>query len=237
MLPAEVSHVACQPPILIFVGTFQSSFAAGKGIAPCMPAHHPNCVHTFQPSCAASRGMRPCMPAPHPNLCGYLPTIMCGQLGYHTLHASAPSEIVWVPSNHPVLPAKVSDLACQPPILICVGAFQPSFAASRGITPCMPAPDPDFSVQIPSTFRFRRRCKPCMQYRRHLRKTARLLDLRAQFPSTISKCPLVPEHRPTLHAISRALPQPWTTPKFPSTSRTWSTMGHHFWPNQFGLEP
>ena len=33
---------------------------------------------------------------------------------------------------------------------------------------------------------------PCMQYRRHLRKTARLLDFRAQFPSTISKRPRYP---------------------------------------------
>ena len=48
----RVSDLACQPTILICVGTFQSSFAASKGITTCMPA-------------------------PHPNLCGYLPTIMC----------------------------------------------------------------------------------------------------------------------------------------------------------------
>ena len=129
---ARVSDLACQPPILICVGTFQSSFAAGRGI-------------------------RPCMPAPHPNLCGCLPIIMCRQQRYQTLHGSPPSQFVWVPSNHHVLPAQVSDLVCQPRILICVGALQPSFAASRGITPCMPAPHPDFSVQIPSIFRFRRR--------------------------------------------------------------------------------
>ena len=63
---ASVSDLACKPAILICVGTFQSSFAASKGI-------------------------RPCMPAPHPNLCGYLATIMCCQQGYHTLHASPPS--------------------------------------------------------------------------------------------------------------------------------------------------
>ena len=62
----RVSDLACQHPLLICVGTFQSSFIANKGI-------------------------RPCMPAPHPNLCGYLPTIMCCQQGYQTLHASPPS--------------------------------------------------------------------------------------------------------------------------------------------------
>ena len=122
-----------------------------------MPAPILICVGAFQASCAASRGITPCMPAPHSNLCGCLPTIMCRQQGCQTLHGSPPSQFVWVPSNHHVLAAQVSDLACQPPILICVGAFQPSFAASRGITPCMPAPPPVFSMQIPSTFRFRRR--------------------------------------------------------------------------------
>ena len=75
------------------------------------------------------------MPAPHPNLCGYLPTIMCRQQGYQTLHASPPSQFVWVPSNHHVPPAEVSDLACQPHILISVGTFQPSCAASKGERP------------------------------------------------------------------------------------------------------
>ena len=181
MLPAEVSDLACQPPILI-------------------------CVGTFQPSCAASRGITPCMPTPHPNLCGYLVTIMCYQQRYQTLHADPPSKFVWVPSNHHLLPAGVSDLACQPPIQIGLCKFQAPSASDRG-------------------------GKPCVQYRKHLRKAARLLDFRAKFPRTTSKRPPVPERRPTLHAISRALPQPWTTPKFPSTSRTWSTMGHRFWPN------
>ena len=153
-------------------------------------------------------------------------------------------------------PARVSDLAWQPPILICVHTFQPSCAASTGIRPCMPGPHPNLCGCLPTIICCQQGyptqifvCKfqapsasdgggmPCMQYRRHLRKTARLLDFRAQIQSTISKRPPVPERRPTLHAISRALPQPWTTPKFPSTSRTWSTMGHRFWSNKFGLGP
>ena len=232
--PVEVSDLACQPPVLI-------------------------CVGAFQPSCAASRGIRPCMPAPHPKLCGCLPIIMCRQQRYQTLHASPPSQFVWVPSNHHVPPARVSDLARQPPILICVGTFPPSCAASTGIRPCMPAPHPNLCGCLPTIICCQQEYhtlhasppprffqapsasdgggKRCMQYRRHPRKTARLLDFRAQFPSKISKRPPVPERRPTLHAISRALPQPWTTPKFASTSRTWSTMGHRFWPNKFGLGP
>ena len=63
---ARVSDLACQPAILM-------------------------CVGTFQPSCAASKGITACMPTPHPNLCGYLPTIMCRQQRYQTLHASPPS--------------------------------------------------------------------------------------------------------------------------------------------------
>ena len=46
---------------------------------------------------------------------------------------------------------------CQPTSVICVGTFQPSFAASKGMIPCMAASNLDFSVQIPSTFLFRRR--------------------------------------------------------------------------------
>ena len=125
VLPAEVSDLACQQPILI-------------------------CVGTFQPSCAASRSIRPCMATPPPNLCGYLASIMCRQQRYHTLHASPPSKFVWVPSNHHWLPATVSDLACQPPILFCVGTFQPSCAASRSIRPCMPAPHPNLCGYLPT---------------------------------------------------------------------------------------
>ena len=107
---------------------------------------------------------------------------------------------MWVPSNHHVPPAEVSDLACQPPILICVGAFQQSFAASRvSHLACQP-PTQFFLCKFQAPSASVGGGKPCMQYRRHLRKRARLLDFRAQFPSTISKRPPVPERRPTLHA-------------------------------------
>ena len=83
-----LSHLACQAPILI-------------------------CVGTFQPSCAASTGIRPCMPAPHPNLCGCLPTIICCQQGYHTLHASPPSRFLFANSKHLPLPTELANLACN----------------------------------------------------------------------------------------------------------------------------
>ena len=139
--PARASDLAWQPPILIYVGTLQTS-------------------------CATSTGIRPCMPAPHPNLCGCLPTIICCQQGYHTLHASPPPRFFCANSKHLPRPTEVANLACN-------------IAGTQGRQPVFWISEHNFRAQFPSVLRYPSFVQPCMQYREHCRHRGQHQNFRA----------------------------------------------------------
>ena len=106
------------------------------------------------------------MPAPHPNLCGCLPTIICCQQGYHTLHASPPPTFFGANSKHLPLPTEVANLACN-------------IAGTQGKQPVFWISEHNFRTQFPSVLRYPSVVQPCMQYREHFRNRGQHQNFRA----------------------------------------------------------
>ena len=106
------------------------------------------------------------MQTPHPDMCGCLPTIICCQQGYHTLHASPPSRFFCANCKHLALPTEGANLACN-------------IAGTKGKHPVFWISEHNFRAQFPSILQYPSVVQPCMQYREHFRNRGQHQNFRA----------------------------------------------------------